>query len=468
MRTPVTVPVLVGALFGALSTRLPVGDSDVFWHLTLGQATLANGIQRIDRYSWTVAGQPVSVDQWLGQVALAAAWQLGEWRGVVGLRAAAVALLVGLVVYAALREKPARPLGAVLAALPAIVLSRFVWTERPELFGFVCFAALIVLLRASRVSDRPLYLIPVLMVLWANVHGSFALGAGLVGLVAVVGFVTEPRRRRSYVLVAAATLLATLVTPAGLGAWTAPGFHLLHPPREIQEWSVPDVTTLPGALFAAALFATLATALVARTRTPREAVVLVPVLFVALIATRQLPFFPIAAAPYLAAFGGETVTWIAGAIGRVRLPRLSSAGRPPGVTADRFATGAAAVILAVAMATGTNTSDSAGYPVAALPLINTGPGLFNQYDWGGYLIASAPRTPVFIDGRLTPYLDHLDPVLAEYTTVIGIHPGWRDVIARRGIRQLLVRPTDPVAVRARDLGWPIRAASDAYVLIDVP
>jgi len=74
MRTPVTVPVLVGALFGALSTRLPVGDSDVFWHLTLGQATLANGIQRIDRYSWTVAGQPVSVDQWLGQVALAAAW----------------------------------------------------------------------------------------------------------------------------------------------------------------------------------------------------------------------------------------------------------------------------------------------------------------------------------------------------------------------------------------------------------
>ena len=72
---------------------------------------------------------------------------------------------------------------------------------------------------------------------------------------------------------------------------------------------------------------------------------------------------------------------------------------------------------------------------------------------------------MFVDGRLTPYLPD---VLADYTTVIGVHPGWREVLARRGIRQLLVRPTDPVAIRAHDLGWPIRASSDTFVLIDVP
>ncbi len=468
MRTSIAVPVLIGALFGAVSTRLPVGDSDVFWQLALGRDTLASGIQRVDAYSWTVAGRSVSIDQWLGQVALAESWQLGAWQGLVALRAVAIALLVGLVVYAALREAPARPLAAVLAALPAVVLSRFVWTERPELLGFVCFAALVVLLRASHESDRPLYLIPPLMILWANVHGSFALGAGLVGLVAVSGFVIEPMRRRQYGLVAAATLLATLATPGGVGAWTAPGFHLLHPPREIQEWSVPDVTTLPGALFAVALFATLATALLARSRAPREAIVLVPVLFVSLIATRQLPFFAIAAAPYLARYGGEAIAELAVAIPAVirgRLPRLSTAGRPPGRMADGVALGAGAAILAIAMATGIGVPDVSGQPVAALASLREGPGMFNHYDWGGYLIASAPRTPVFIDGRLTPYLDS---VLREYTTVIGVHPGWREIIAQRGIRQLLVRPTDPVAVRARDLGWPIRASSDTFVLIDVP
>ena len=467
MRVPVAVPVSIGAFFGAVSTRLPVGDSDVFWHLALGRDTLANGIQRVDTYSWTVAGQPVSIDQWLGQLCWAAAWQLGDWRSVVALRAVAVALLVGVVVYAALRERPARPLGAVLAALPALALTRFVWTERPELFGFVCFAALIVLLRAARAgSAGALYVIPALVVVWANLHGSFALGAVLAVLVAVEGALAQPSRRRSYAIAAVGSILATLVTPAGLGTWTAPGFHLLNPPREIQEWSVPDVTTLPGAIFAVAVFATLATALFARPQrtAPREAVVLIPVLFVSLSATRQLPLFAIAAAPYLAAYGGQAVSELA-AVFRVRLPRLTSAARQPTRMADGIALAAAAAVLAIAAATGTAAPELGGYPVAALPALRPGLGLLNHYDWGGYLIASAPGTPVFVDGRLTPYKSG---VLLEYTTVIGVHPGWRDVIARRGITQLLVRPTDPVAVRARDLGWSIRASSDTFVLIDVP
>ena len=270
MRVPVALPVAIGALFGAVSTRLPVGDSDVFWHLALGRDTLANGVQHVDTYSWTVAGQPVSIDQWLGQVLWAAAWQLGDWRGVVALRAVAVGLLVGVIVYAALRERPTRPLVAVLAALPAIVLTRFIWTERPELFGWVCFAAFIVLLRAARAgSDRALYWIPALIIVWANLHGSFALGAVLMVLVAIEAAFAESSRWRSYGVAALGSILGTLLTPAGIGTWTAPGFHLLHPPREIQEWGVPDVTTLPGASFFLAVFATLAIALFARTRAPR-------------------------------------------------------------------------------------------------------------------------------------------------------------------------------------------------------
>ena len=98
--------------------------------------------------------------------------------------------------------------------------------------------------------------------------------------------------------------------------------------------------------------------------------------------------------------------------------------------------------------------------------INTRLLMTQAFDIRDFQIANAPRTPVFIDGRLTPYV--ATGVLADYTTVLGVHPGWRDVIARRGIKQLLVRPADPVAVRARDLGWPIRASSDTFVLIDVP
>jgi len=465
VRTPLVVPVAIGAFFGAVSTRLPVGDSDVFWHLAIGRDTLARGLASTDAYSWTVRGQPISVDQWLGQVLWALADEAGGWRGIVALRALAIALLVGIIVYAALRERPARPLGAVLAALPAIALSRFVWTERPELFGFICFVVLIVLLRAGRSgSDAALYWMPPLIVVWANLHGSFALGAGLIVLVAIEGAITQPSRRRMYALSGMGSLLATLVTPANIGAWTAPGYHLLHPPREIQEWSVPDVTTLPGAVFALAIFATLVTAFFSRARVPRDCVVLLPVLFLSLIATRQMPLFAIAAAPYLAAHGGDALAELA-AIARLRTPRPAAVTRPPGRIADAVALAVAAVALALAAATGTDAPSLGGFPTAALPALRAGPGLLNEYDWGGYLIANAPQTPVFVDGRLTPYLSG---VLADYTTIVGVHPGWRDVIARRGIRQILVRPSDPVAVRARDLGWPIRASSDTFVLIDVP
>jgi hypothetical protein len=353
----------------------------------------------------------------------------------------------------------------VLAALPAIALSRFVWTERPELFGFICFAVLIVLLRAARSgSDAALYWMPPLIVVWANLHGSFALGAGLIVLVAIEGAIAQPSRRRMYALSAIGSLLATLVTPANVGAWTAPGYHLLHPPREIQEWSVPDVTTLPGAIFALAIFATLVTAFFSRARAPREGVVLLPVLFLSLIATRQMPLFAIATAPYLAAYGGDALAELA-AIARLRTPRMAAVTRPPGRAADAVVLAVAAVALAFAAASGTDTPSLGGFPAAALPALRAGPGLLNQYDWGGYLIANAPQTPVFVDGRLTPYLNG---VLADYSTIVGVHPGWRDVIARRGIRQILVRPSDPVAVRARDLGWAIRASSDTFVLIDVP
>lgn len=465
MRTPLVVPIAIGAAFGAASTRLAAGDSDVFWHLVVGREVLGGLIAVPDHLSWTVVGHPTSSDQWLGQALWAFAYDAGEWRGVVALRALAVTLLVGLIVFAALRERPRRPLGAVLAALPAIALSRFVWTERPELFGFVCFAALIILLRAARGgSDGALYWLPPLIIVWANLHGSFALGVVLVALVAVEGAIVQAPRRRMYAAAAIGSLVGSLLTPSTIGSWTAPGFHLLHPPREIQEWGVPDVTSLPGAIFAIAVFAMLATSFFARTRAPREGVVLLPVLFVSLIAARQMPLLAIAAAPYLAAYGGEAVTELAVLL-RLRVPRLAAVTRAPGRVADLVALAVAATVLAIAMATGTGAPSLDGFPTAALPALHPGPGLLNQYDWGGYLIWSAPRTPVFVDGRLTPYLGG---VMDDYTTVLGVHPGWREVIARRGIRQILVRPGDPVAVRARDLGWPIRASSDTFVLIDVP
>ncbi len=450
MKSSLAVPLLVGGAFAFLSTRFAVHDSDVFWQLATARDLLARGFARGDAFSWTVAGAPLASDQWLGQLLFYGAWLLGSWQGIIALRAIAVGILVGLVVFAAADARRDRPLVAVLAALPAIFLSRFVWAERPELLGFACFALLVVLLRRGRAgSDRALVATAPLVALWANLHGSFALGVVLVGVVCAEGAWSDPARRRSYVAVALAAVAGSLVTPAGLGAWTAPGFHFTQPPREIQEWSVIDVRSIPGGLFALCLGAVLALAFTSPRAPLSEIVLLLPVAFLSLTAARQMPYLAIAAAPFIA--------------GRLPWPRFPPSV-PSGRRAARITAALAAGLVIVGVGTSAPTPDLSGFPTGALAALPSGPGTLTLYDWGGYLIWYAPGTPVFIDGRLVPYVG---ATLDEYRAVLGVAPGWRAIVERAAIRTLLVRPTDPVAVRAVDLGWQVLARGPEFMLLRI-
>src|SRR5439155_462920 len=158
-----------GALAAVIATRAPASDSDLFWHLAVGRDIAATGLARVDHFSWSVPGHTVLTDQWLGELALYVAYTLGGWFGVVVLRGIAVTTLAAAIAYAAVRGVPQRPLLATLVAIPAIALSSYLWTDRPELFGVACFAILIVLLRTVSAGDlRAMAVLPALLVIWAN------------------------------------------------------------------------------------------------------------------------------------------------------------------------------------------------------------------------------------------------------------------------------------------------------------
>src|SRR5581483_5457566 len=204
---------------------------------------------------------------------LAAARAVADWRGVLALRVVAVAVLVAVIVDTALAIRPGRPSVAVAAALPAIALSRFAWTAR------------LALVRLLRSGDRGLLLAIPLLFLWAQLHGSYALGLALVLAACGARAATERRERWRFVPIASAAIVATLLGPSGISTWTSSGGHFLAPPRYIAEEGVPDVSTLPGALFFVTLALVMAAALFSRRpATPRDLALLVPVAFVSLTA----------------------------------------------------------------------------------------------------------------------------------------------------------------------------------------
>ena len=468
-RAPVTrgfswsLPLLAGGIFGALSTLATVGDPDLFWHLAQGRQTVTDGLARVDTFSWSVNGLPVLTDQWLGQVIWYEAYAALGWNGIILLRALLVAVVVTLIVAAALMAQR-RPIIAVIAALPAITLTRFAWTERPQLMGLCCFAALILLLRASADRPRILMAVPALILLWANLHASFALGLALTAIVCSELWLRRPDARRLVVGVVALSVAVTLLTPSGISIWTSASGHFLSPPRVIQEEGVPDVTQPYGFVFAVVVLAVLVTALLARPTKLRDVALLVPVLFVSMTAARHTPFFAVASAPYLAAHAPEAIGAIAARLRiKVRLPSFAS--RVPSLRVD-LATAAIALVAVVGAALlAPGEPNLSPYPTGALSSLPPGPGVVNDYDWGGFLIWYAPATPVFIDGRLFPYTGD---ALRDYETVVSLGPTWRDVLARRGARALLLKPGSALAVRARDLRWPIVTESASYVLFLVP
>jgi len=461
--------IALGALFGALITLQPVSDSDLFWHVETGRRTLAGDLPRVDHFSWTVNGEPVFTDQWLGDVLFAAAQTVGDWRGVLALRVLAVAALVAIIVDTAVRSRAGRPIVAVAAVLPAIALSRFAWTDRPELLGLLCFALMVRLLRGG---DRELLLSIPLLFVWTQLHGSYALGLGLILASCAARAIQDDRDRWRFAPIASFAVLATLLTPSGLAAWTSSGGHFLAPPRFVAEEGVPDARTFPGQLFLVTLALVIATATLTRRVTLREIAILIPTALVALTAARHTPLLAIAAAPYFASVWPDPLARWRRQDQRDRATEGPRAGRAPVATERRDtprregfgragALLAAGVTLAIAIGSNDAKLDESGYPRAALAALPRGPGVLNLYNWGGWLIYARPDTPVFIDGRLFPFVPE---VFNDYQTVINAKPGWEDVVARRGITTIFVGPRDPIAVRAPERGWRV-AYQDAQAVV---
>lgn len=180
---------LLGTLvFTPLSVRL-MGDAGIGWHIRAGQQILAtHAVPHVDPFSSTMAGKPWFAWEWLYDVVvgqLEASWGLNGVAWFTGLVIAAV--FAG--VFRLLVARGTNLLIALLLTLLAMSASTIHFLARPHvvtwLFTLTFFLILDSTEWASRgregIGNRWLWSLPVLMLVWVNVHGGFLLGFVLLG-----------------------------------------------------------------------------------------------------------------------------------------------------------------------------------------------------------------------------------------------------------------------------------------------
>ena len=459
-------------------------DPDLWGHLAYGRWFATHGIFGGDPFSFSTSGETWFRHEYLAQLVL---WWSYAAAGAFGLIALKCAL--GGATFAALHRGVRLSRADARIAAPALMLAACLISGylffRPQLFTYAFFAAFTFILLAHLLGDPArLAWLPVLTVVWANLHGGFIAGIALVaqtfGLSYLMDALDRPTmipvgssatRRLGAVLVACC--IASLATPLTWTVWPFLVTELRNPynHRFIAEWQ--PVRLLPPDWIGFLVLVLLAvTALAAWTADPkmlrgrfrRSAWVLsvVPLAVLAIRSHRHVPLLVLWTIPVLVVLASATN----------RRAHISSV-RPTVVLVATFVVGTAASLQVIAVVHDPapiiriDTQGRGAPPSGAVSFLeqnHLAGRLFTPLWWGSFVSWKLyPAVLVSCDGRNdTLYaVEQVGENLRFYATADA------DVDApiRSGAEMLLVPAWSPVLTRLReDERWRLLYDDDEAAL----
>jgi hypothetical protein len=494
---------LLGLLaFTTLSVRL-LGDAGIGWHVRTGQMILAtHAIPRVDPFS-TGTGQPWFAWEWLYDLPVGWLESQAGLNGVVLFTALIIAATFSWT-FRLLVRRGTNVFVAVVLVLLAASGSMIHFFARPHVVSWLFTVAWFWILESSENSHAGaptgssasparasrMWLLPLLMLVWVNVHGGSLLG---LALQAIYWFsavwrwlrlkedrfddflqkIRIGRQARALTLSGIASVAATFVNPYGfklhlhIYRYLSNRFLMDH----IDEFQSPNFHYVAQKCFAGLLLLTLVAVAVKRREVgASQGLVVLFAVYSGLYASRNIP---VSSLLLILVIG----PWLSDAM--QTLVERWSAARLRGPTSTPFLQRmqaiesnlqghlwtVAAIVLTVWIAAqggklGTTPLMDAHFsakrfPVAAVNYLDKesvpGPLVSMDY-WGGYLIYRLyPRVRMVVDDRHDFYGEEF---LKSYLKMVRVEPGWESFLQEHQARCVLVPKDSALAnVLLETGGW---------------
>jgi hypothetical protein len=423
-------------------------DPDLWGHIKFGWETWENrAVSPVDPYSFTAYGQDWINHEWFAEVLFYLTYRfLGDGGLLFG------KLIIGLWMVALLGKictfRHNVPLVTAGVLTLGIIVISPAFMVRPQVFSLLFFTLFVFLiyLYLEKGKDR-LFLLPILMVLWVNLHGGFLIGWLI--LLVVAGWTTIPcfspssdgghKATRFWLWVALASL-ATFVNPYGYRLHLFL-FNTLSLPRQISEWAPINLFDLSFLRFKVLALLFVVTVLLRRPKWKEswQVVIGAATLVAAVLHRRHTPFFAIVACPYLCFGLSALVERIGFGHRKLQLTPLS------GNLLAIFVVFLAAYQLYGGFRTYTAARcriivDPKDYPVGATQFISLNDirgNLLLPFDWGEYAIWHLyPACRVSIDGRFRTV--YPESVIQDHFLADDDRQGWMQLLEKYPADILLV------------------------------
>lgn len=408
-RLSAALPLCIILLFFLLFTSIPLWDSDFFWHLKTGEYIAQHKeIPEEDPFSYTTPdGETLRKNfilgqYWLSQLIFYFIWKQAGIGGIIIFRALLLSSIL-LIMYLLMRRKVDPLLLSVFIFLSGSVFIYFTG-ERPQLFSFLGAALLIFIVeRYKETKGKILYALPVVTLIWANLHGGVILGDALL-LIYILSegvkllFKLNPLEKKEYLRLlffCAVSVAISTANPNTYHLFTA--FYKFSEKSITLQMSSEFLSPLTIALqykkiyweyfliIVLIIFIIPLTMFTRGRKVDLSAVAVITFLSVISLVSARYMIFPCIVFPLLAA---DVNHLIQNRFHRIKV--LAGIGILIFMCYTLWGKGVFSFRI------------HETYPDRAVEFIKkTMPAgnLFNYFDWGGYLMVMLPEYKVFIDGR---------------------------------------------------------------------